>query len=146
MGTTVVALRMVPGNQRAYIAHVGDSRLYRLRKDGLVQMTADHTLGAQGVTGPAAQKLSRAVGVFDEVEVDLNIDVPEPGDVYLVCSDGLFKMVHEQRIVELLSDQRDVQSVANALITEANGRGGKDNISVIVLRVSDPGLRPARRN
>jgi serine/threonine protein phosphatase PrpC len=146
MGTTVVALRMVPGNQRAYIAHVGDSRLYRLRKDELVQMTADHTLGAQGVTGPAAQKLSRAVGVFDEVEVDLNIDVPEPGDVYLVCSDGLFKMVHEQRIVELLSDQRDVQSVANALITEANGRGGKDNISVIVLRVSDPGLRPARRN
>jgi serine/threonine protein phosphatase PrpC len=146
MGTTVVAVRMIPGNQRAYIAHVGDSRLYRLRKDELVQMTADHTLGAQGVTGPAAQKLSRAVGVFDEVEVDLNIDVPEPGDVYLVCSDGLFKMLHEQRIVELLSEQKDVQSVAGTLIAEANARGGKDNISVIVMRVSDPGLRPPRRH
>jgi protein phosphatase len=146
MGTTVVAVRMIPGNQRAYIAHVGDSRLYRLRKDELVQMTADHTLGAQGVTGPAAQKLSRAVGVFDEVEVDLNIDVPEPGDVYLVCSDGLFKMLHEQRIVELLSEQKDVQQVAGTLIAEANARGGKDNISVIVLRVSDPGLRPPRRH
>jgi protein phosphatase len=146
MGTTVVAVRMIPGNQRAYVAHVGDSRLYRLRKDELVQMTADHTLGAQGVTGPAAQKLSRAVGVFDEVEVDLNIDVPEPGDVYLVCSDGLFKMLHEQRIVELLLEQKDVQAVAATLIAEANARGGKDNISVIVLRVSDPGLRPPRRH
>ena len=145
MGTTVVAVRMIPGNQRAYIAHVGDSRLYRLRKDELVQMTADHTLGAQGVTGPAAQKLSRAVGVFDEVEVDLNIDVPEPGDVYLICSDGLFKMLHEQRIVELLSETKDVQQVAAGLIAEANARGGKDNISVIVLRISDPGLRPGRR-
>lgn len=146
MGTTVVAVRMVPGKQRAYIAHVGDSRLYRLRKDELVQMTADHTLGAQGVTGPAAQKLSRAVGVFDEVEVDLNIDVPEPGDVYLICSDGLFKMVHEQRIVEILSEQRDPQLAGNALVAEANGRGGKDNISVIVLRISDPNLRPRRTN
>ncbi|MBN8609116.1 MAG: serine/threonine-protein phosphatase [Deltaproteobacteria bacterium] len=146
MGTTVVAVRMVPGKQRAYIAHVGDSRLYRLRKDELVQMTADHTLGAQGVTGPAAQKLSRAVGVFDEVEVDLNIDVPEPGDVYLICSDGLFKMVHEQRIVEILSEQRDPQAAGNMLVAEANGRGGKDNISVIVLRISDPALRPRRPN
>jgi len=120
---------------------VGDSRLYRLRKDELVQMTADHTLGAQGVTGAAAQKLSRAVGVFDEVEVDLNIDVPEPGDVYLICSDGLFKMVHELRIVEILSDLVEPQVAADALIDEANGRGGKDNISVIVLRVSEAGLR-----
>jgi serine/threonine protein phosphatase PrpC len=142
MGTTVVAVRLIPGSQRAYVAHVGDSRLYRLRKDELVQMTADHTLGAQGVTGAAAQKLSRAVGVFDEVEVDLNIDVPEPGDVYLICSDGLFKMVHELRIVEILSDLVEPQVAADALIDEANGRGGKDNISVIVLRVSEAGLRP----
>jgi protein phosphatase len=141
MGTTVVAVRFIPARQRAYIAHVGDSRLYRMRKDELVQMTADHTLGAQGVTGPAAQKLSRAVGVFDEVEVDLNIDVPEPGDVYLICSDGLFKMVHELRIVEILAEKPDPQAAANALVAEANARGGKDNISVIVLRIGDFGLR-----
>lgn len=139
MGTTVVALCLVPERQRAYIAHVGDSRLYRLRRDELTQMTTDHTLGAQGVTGPAAQKLSRAIGVFDEVEVDLNIDVPEPGDVYLICSDGLFKMLHELRIVELLAERKDPQSVANTLVAEANARGGKDNISVIVLRIA-PGF------
>jgi protein phosphatase len=141
MGTTVVAARFVPGRQRVYIAHVGDSRLYRLRKDELVQLTTDHTLGAQGVTGPAAQKLSRAVGVFDEVEVDLNIDVPEVGDTYLICSDGLFKMVHELRIVEILAEQTDPQRAADLLVEEANARGGKDNISVLVIRVGELDLR-----
>ncbi len=136
MGTTVVAVRFVPERQRLYIAHVGDSRLYRLREGELVQMTADHTLGALGVTGPSAQKLSRAVGVFDEVEVDLGIDVPEPGDAYLVCSDGLFKMVHEVRILELVAEGRSPEETADALVAEANARGGKDNISVIVARVS----------
>jgi len=141
MGTTVVAARFMPTKQRLYIAHVGDSRLYRVRKDELVQLTTDHTLGQQGVTGPAAQKLSRAVGVFDEIEVDLNIDVPEPGDVYLICSDGLFKMVHELRIVEILAEQQDAEKAAQSLVDEANARGGKDNISVIVLRVAMTDLR-----
>jgi protein phosphatase len=141
MGTTVVAARFVPARQRVYIAHVGDSRLYRLRKDELVQLTTDHTLGAQGVTGPAAHKLSRAVGVFDEVEVDLNIDVPEVGDVYLICSDGLFKMVHELRIVEILAEHSDPQRAADLLVEEANARGGKDNISVLVIRVGETDLR-----
>jgi protein phosphatase len=141
MGTTVVATRFVPARQRLYIAHVGDSRLYRMRKDELVQLTTDHTLGAQGVTGPAAQKLSRAVGVFDEVEVDLNIDVPEVGDVYLICSDGLVKMVHELRIVEILAEQLDPQRAADILVEEANARGGKDNISVLVIRVGEIDLR-----
>ncbi|MCS6858653.1 MAG: protein phosphatase 2C domain-containing protein [Sandaracinaceae bacterium] len=139
MGTTVVAMKVVPKHQRAYIAHVGDSRLYRLRGDELLQITADHTLGALGVTGPAAHKLSRAVGVFDEVEVDLNIDVPQAGDIYLLCSDGLFKMVHELRIVEILKAEKEPQAAANALIMEANLRGGKDNISAIVLHVHAAG-------
>lgn len=141
MGTTVVAARFVPSKQRLYVAHVGDSRLYRLRKDEMVQLTTDHTLGQQGVTGPAAHKLSRAVGVFDEVEVDLNIDVPEPGDVYLICSDGLFKMVHELRIVEILSENPEPAVAAQILVDEANARGGKDNISVIVLSVAAADLR-----
>lgn len=138
MGTTVVSARFVPNRQRVYIAHVGDSRLYRVRGEELVQLTADHTLGAAGVTGPAAQKLSRAVGVFDEIEVDLNVDAPRYGDVYLLCSDGLFKMVHELRIVEILGEHADPHAAAKALVDEANARGGKDNISVIVLRVMDP--------
>lgn len=140
MGTTVVASRFVPERQRVYIAHVGDSRLYRVRGEAMLQMTADHTLGALGVTGPSAQKLSRAVGVFDDVEVDLNIDVPEPGDTYLICSDGLFKMVQEARILEVVREAARAgdppQATADALVAEANARGGKDNISVIVIRIA----------
>ena len=137
MGTTVVSVRFVPGRRRAYIAHVGDSRLYRMRKDELVQLTTDHTLGQQGVQGPAAHKLSRAIGVFDDVEVDLTIDEPQIDDVYLLCSDGLFKMLHETQIVELLHQNPDPKVAAQVLVDEANARGGKDNITVIVLRVAD---------
>ena len=137
MGTTVVSIRFVPGRRRAYIAHVGDSRLYRMRNDELVQLTTDHTLGQQGVQGAAAHKLSRAIGVFDDVEVDLTIDEPQIGDVYLLCSDGLFKMLHEMQIVELLHENRDPKVAAQVLVDQANARGGKDNITVIVLRVAD---------
>lgn len=137
MGTTVVSVRFVPGRRRAYIAHVGDSRLYRMRNDELVQLTTDHTLGQQGVQGAAAHKLSRAIGVFDDVEVDLTIDEPQIGDVYLLCSDGLFKMLHEMQIVELLHQNPDPNAAAQVLVDEANARGGKDNITVIVLRIVD---------
>ncbi len=138
MGTTVVSVRFVPGRRRAYIAHVGDSRLYRMRNDELVQLTTDHTLGQQGVQGAAAHKLSRAIGVFDDVEVDLTIDEPQIDDVYLLCSDGLFKMLHEMQIVEYLHQNPDPKVAAQVLVDEANARGGKDNITVIVLRIADP--------
>lgn len=141
MGTTVVAARFSPNRQRVYIAHVGDSRVYRIRDHQLSQMTADHTLGAAGVTGPSAAKLSRAVGVFDEVEVDLNVDEPKVGDYYLLCSDGLFKMVPENDIQRLIEGETDLDATANRLVDEANARGGKDNVSVIVVRVDAPSLR-----
>lgn len=137
MGTTVVAARFLPRRQRIYIAHVGDSRMYRMRGDELTQLTLDHTLGAQGVTGPAAHKLSRAIGVFDNVEVDLNIDVPSAGDIYLICSDGLFKMVPELRIVEILHAHRDPERAVPVLIDEANARGGKDNVSIVMIAIED---------
>lgn len=145
MGTTVVSVRFVPGRRRAYIAHVGDSRLYRMRNDELVQLTTDHTLGQQGVQGAAAHKLSRAIGVFDDVEVDLTIDEPQVNDVYLLCSDGLFKMLHEMQIVEYLHQNPDPTVAAQVLVDEANARGGKDNITVIVLRVADAAQAFARR-
>jgi len=141
MGTTVVAARFSPNRQRVYIAHVGDSRVYRIRDHQLSQMTVDHTLGAAGVTGPSAAKLSRAVGVFDEVEVDLNVDEPRVGDYYLLCSDGLFKMVPENDIQRLIEGEKDLDATANRLVDEANARGGKDNVSVIVVRVDAPSLR-----
>ena len=139
MGTTLVAARFSPNRKRVYIAHVGDSRLYRLRGDELEQLTEDHTLGAMGIQGPSANKLSRAVGVFDEVEVDLRVDEPQNGDYYILCSDGLSKMVPEPTIAELIrATSHDIDAAVRRLISEANERGGKDNVSVILIRVDEP--------
>ncbi|MDQ3031158.1 MAG: protein phosphatase 2C domain-containing protein [Myxococcota bacterium] len=139
MGTTLVAARFSPNRKRVYIAHVGDSRLYRLRGDELEQLTEDHTLGAMGIQGPSANKLSRAVGVFDEVEVDLRVDEPHNGDYYILCSDGLSKMVPEPTIAELIrATSHDIDAAVRRLISEANERGGKDNVSVILIRVDEP--------
>jgi protein phosphatase len=138
MGTTLVAARFAPNRKRVYIAHVGDSRVYRLRDGQLHQLTTDHTLGAAGVTGPSAAKLSRAVGVFDDVEVDLAIDEPREGDHYVLCSDGLFKMVPDEKICEIIYNATNIQAAVDELIREANSRGGKDNVSVILVRVDEP--------
>lgn len=139
MGTTVVAARFSPNRKRVYVAHVGDSRLYRIRGGEIKQLTVDHTLGAMGISGPSANKLSRAVGVFDEVEVDLNIDEPDSGDYYLLCSDGLSKMVPEDEICSLvINGEGTLDDAVSRLIAEANARGGKDNVSVILIRVDDP--------
>ena len=141
MGTTLVAARFAPNRKRVYIAHVGDSRVYRLREGKLAQLTTDHTLGAAGVTGPSAAKLSRAVGVFDDVEVDLAIDEPREGDHYVLCSDGLFKMVPDDKICDIIYSATTIQGAVDELIREANSRGGKDNVSVILVRVDDPDPR-----
>ncbi len=141
MGTTLVAARFAPNRKRVYIAHVGDSRVYRLRDGQLHQLTTDHTLGAAGVTGPSAAKLSRAVGVFDDVEVDLSIDEPREGDHYVLCSDGLFKMVPDEKICDIIYGAPNIQSAVDELIREANSRGGKDNVSVILVRVDEPDPR-----
>lgn len=138
MGTTIVAARFSPNRKRVYIAHVGDSRLYRVRDSEIKQLTVDHTLGAMGIQGPSANKLSRAVGVFDEVEVDVNIDEPHNNDFYLICSDGLSKMVPEPEIAQLVLSTTDLDDAVARLIAEANARGGKDNVSVILIRVDEP--------
>jgi len=142
MGTTIVAARFSPNKQRAYIAHVGDSRAYRLRKGELKQLTIDHTLGAAGIVGPSAAKLSRAVGIGEEVDVDLLTDSPLPGDCYMLCCDGLNKMVPDSVMRDIMLRDSDIAKAAGALIDAANERGGKDNITVILVRVDEPpGLR-----
>lgn len=142
MGTTVVSTRFSPGRKRVYIAHVGDSRCYRLRDGALKQLTTDHTLGAAGVTGPAAGKLSRAVGVFDEVDVDLTVDEPRHGDFYLLCSDGLYKMVPERTVEHIIAEAPSLDEAVDTLVTEANARGGRDNVSVVLIRIDPPDLGP----
>ena len=137
MGTTAVAARFSPNNQRVYIAHVGDSRCYRLREGKLRQITKDHTLGSLGVRGPTAGKLVRAVGTELKVEVDVTTDAPEAGDYYVLCSDGLSRMVPNARIEEILLGAKDLDRAVGELIAAANDAGGRDNITVILVRVDE---------
>jgi protein phosphatase len=138
MGTTVVSARFSPNKQRVYFGHVGDSRCYRLRNGTLTQVTTDHTMGAQGVTGPLANHLNRAVGVGPGVKVDLIIARPRPEDVYLLCTDGLSKMVPDKDIQDILVAEPDLDQAVHKLVEQANARGGRDNITVILVQVKDP--------
>jgi protein phosphatase len=138
MGTTVVAARFSPNKQRLYIGHVGDSRCYRLRDGELRQVTTDHTMGASGITGPLADRLERAVGIAPAVKVDVIIARPLPNDLYLLCSDGLSKMVELERIREILLAEKNLDKSASNLIAEANAVGGRDNITVILVQVKSP--------
>lgn len=138
MGTTIIAALFSPRKQRAFLAHVGDSRIYRYRAGVLEQLTQDHTLGALlGVPGRRGAQLTRALGIAPDVEVDLLVDTPEAGDIYLLCSDGLSKMVPNEEIQSMLAATDDLDADVARLIAEANARGGKDNVSVILVRVAD---------
>jgi protein phosphatase len=137
MGTTLCAARFSANKQRLYVGHVGDSRMYRLRDGKLSQLTSDHTMKDLGVTGDGAAHLSRAVGIWPTVPIDIILCKPRPRDVYLLCSDGLNKMLSDAKIGQIL-DAAPPPKAAMDLIAAANESGGKDNVSVIVIRVDDP--------
>lgn len=137
MGTTLVACRFSPDRRQVYIANVGDSRCYRFREGGVTQLTTDHTLSALGIDGPAGHRLVRAIGVAPEVDVDLRVELVERNDIYLLCSDGLSKMVPDAVMRGLLREARDLESAVRLLIQEANARGGRDNVSAILVRVDE---------
>jgi protein phosphatase len=142
LGTTIVALAL--SSETASVANVGDSRAYRLRNDRLERLTEDHTLAAmQPPTGeaplatiPSRLKhiLTRAVGVEAKVKIDLREERVRPGDLFLLCSDGLTNMIPDARIEEILSTSSSIQSSCETLIKEANRNGGKDNISCVLIR------------
>ena len=142
MGTTICAARFSPNKKRVYLGHVGDSRCYRLRDGVLTMMTADHTMADQGVTGPEAAHLSRAVGIWPTVPIDIVMGVPLADDVYLLCSDGLTKMLKDDVIASVLRSEEDLKAAVERLILFANSRGGKDNITVVLIRVVTPDWRP----
>ncbi len=137
MGTTLVAARFSPNKQRVYIGHVGDSRCYRVRGNSIRQLTTDHTLLGLGLTGPGSQALYQAVGVKSRITIDVVVDKPRADDIYLLCSDGLCKMASDQRIKEILLDEPDPEAAAYGLIEIANDRGGKDNTTVVLIKVLD---------
>jgi protein phosphatase len=144
MGTTLVCARFSPNKQRVYIGHVGDSRCYVLRDNALHRITTDHTAAQLGVVGRMGESLTRALGVSSSVLIDVILGKPRAGDRYLLCSDGLSKMVPNDRIQEILLEQSDPTLGVEALIEAANASGGKDNITVILVRVDPPpsSLRP----
>jgi len=154
MGTTVVAAMFY--DDRITVAHVGDSRMYRLRSDEFEQITVDHSLLQElidkGFYTPEEAKKSlnknlvtRAVGVEHAVNADVTEEVVKPGDIYLLCSDGLSDLVEDEEIHLTLNEFSDnLQKAAEILVQKANNKGGKDNISVILARTLRP--FPARKS
>jgi serine/threonine protein phosphatase PrpC len=138
MGTTVVAARFCPERGRLYIGHVGDSRCYRLRDGALEQLTRDHTMAELGVTGRQAIHLSRAVGPKGVVEADVAVLEPRAGDVYLLCTDGLTKMISDAEIRDVLLAENSAEGAATMLVERANAEGGRDNVTALVVQVEKP--------
>lgn len=148
MGTTLVAA--VFYEDQLTLAHVGDSRAYRLRDGRLEQLTRDHTLMQElierGFYTPEEAHASlnrnvvtRALGVEPEVQVDLQEEIALPGDLYLLCSDGLNDMVDDETIRLTLAHVGDnLHDGADSLIAQANEQGGHDNVSVVVVKVLQP--------
>lgn len=149
MGTTLVV--GVLRDRRLLLGHVGDSRGYRLRAGRLQQLTRDHSLLQEqvdaGLITPeqAAQStnknlVTRAVGVEDTVLLETQLHEVQPGDVYLLCSDGLSDMLDDDTITQLMQGQEALEEAAGALVDAANDAGGKDNISVVMVRVRGQAL------
>ena len=140
MGTTLEVCLIY--NNKAYIGHVGDSRIYRIRKDIIRKLTKDHSYVQQLVedkkitreeakTHPKKNMLTKALGCTPYVEPDIRARNFEKGDIFIMCSDGLTNMVDEKRIYELIKE--DINNAADNLIKEANTAGGYDNITVIII-------------
>lgn len=148
MGTTTVV--MLVGDGAASLAHVGDSRAYRLRQGKLELLTEDHSwvneqvragfLSAdQARAHPLKNVVTRALGGESGIQVDIEqIDV-QPEDLYLLCSDGLTSMLRDEEIGERLKQvgERSVEEVCSRLVGDANARGGLDNVTVILLAVEE---------
>jgi protein phosphatase len=145
MGTTTSVL--VVAGSRYLIGQVGDSRVYLLRDGALKQLTKDHSYVQEQVDAgfltpeqaryhPYSNVITRCVGASDEVEPDTYAGETKTGDVFLVASDGLTGMVDDRRLQQLLLSRASAGRVVDALIAEANYRGGLDNITAIVVQVN----------
>jgi PPM family protein phosphatase len=146
MGTTVAGLLVRDGV--AAIAHVGDSRVYRLRGTEMKLMTRDHTWVNEQVmagfltedqarTHPLRNVVTRALGGEAEVAVDVSEVELRKGDLYLICSDGLTTMLTDADIKHRLASGKPLDEICRLLISDANERGGVDNITVVIARVQD---------
>ena len=148
MGTTVVVIMFY--NNQFTVAHVGDSRLYRLRNGELKQITRDHSLMQElierGFYTPEQARdslnknlVTRAIGIDSEVDIDVQEDVAMVNDIYLLCSDGVNDMLEDDLIKStILANSDDLEKAAAEIIRLANEHGGKDNISAILVKPIKP--------
>jgi protein phosphatase len=144
MGTTIVAV-LVNG-EKIYIAHVGDSRVYRLRKAQIQQITRDHSLledykdakpdmtEEEQRNFPHKNVITRALGMRDSVQVDIRHEAIQDGDVFLLCSDGLSGMVDDPQLLQIVQASGNLERSVAELVDQANRAGGTDNITALILQ------------
>ncbi len=148
MGTTITAAVIDAERDEVVVAHVGDSRAYRLRNGKLERLTRDHSLveemrrkgqltDEQAEEHPQRSIITRALGPEPEVDVDVRTLPAMPADVFLLCSDGLTTMLGEEQIAGLLAGSGSMEAAAKALVDEANRAGGRDNITALAFRLED---------
>jgi serine/threonine protein phosphatase PrpC len=144
MGTTVVSTLFL--DDMLIVGHVGDSRLYRVREGAIDQITEDHSLLNDYVrmkrlseneiaSFPHKNVIVRALGMKSSIEVDILLEHPRLGDLYVICSDGLSGMVSDADIAALAIEEGDLDRLCERLIGSANGNGGIDNITVVCARL-----------
>ncbi len=147
MGTTVVLAAFQPS--RVVLAHLGDSRCYRLRQHLLEPLTRDHSLlqeqldaglltPQQAAASGSRNLVTRALGIEDMVQPEIHEFSVQDGDLYLLCSDGLNDMLGDDEIAAVLDTTRSLAEKAAALIALANAHGGRDNVSVLLAQASQP--------
>jgi protein phosphatase len=143
MGTTIVTMFAVEDG--VYVAHVGDSRVYRIREGKIEQLTEDHSLlndyikmkrlTAEEIANfPHKNVIVRALGMKDTVKVDTRFEQPRANDLYLLCSDGLSGPVTDPEMLDITATSQDLKGAATQLIQKANEAGGPDNITVVLAR------------
>ena len=147
MGCTVDAMYFSQG--RFYIGHVGDSRVYRIRGGQIQALTEDHSFlndflrmkemsSDEGINLPHKNVVVRALGLNEQVHVDVIHDEFKVGDLFLLCSDGLSGMLTDPQMMEISTATNSLDNACNELIKAANDNGGNDNISAILIRVEKP--------
>jgi protein phosphatase len=144
MGTTLVSV-LVCGD-KIYVGHVGDSRVYRLRENGIQQLTRDHSLledykeakpdmtEEEERNFPHKNVITRALGMRETVQVDIRGHQIKSGDIYILCSDGLSGMVPDQQILEVVNNAKSLERAVAELVDAANRQGGTDNITTLLLQ------------
>ncbi len=144
MGTTLAGAWKLGALNEVVLFQVGDSRVYLYRSNKLLQLTRDHTAyqewernGREG-PAPSGNLILRAIGLFKDVNADIRMQSVHPGDVLIICSDGLTGMLSDEEIEKLVSSQPDqLEKMGITLIQAANDQGGEDNITVVAGRFSN---------